>query len=381
MKVRFAPSPTGILHVGNARTALFNWLYARHLGGRFLLRIEDTDRERSKDSFVEDILDGLQWLGLDWDEGPVFQSERFEHYRALAERLVEAGHAYRCYCTEAELEESRQRQIEQGLPPRYSGACRDLSPAQEERLIEAGRKPSIRLRVPSKEISFTDLLRGPLCFDAGLLGDFVLIKSDGSASYNFAATVDDSEMGITHVLRGEDHLSNTPRQIILYELLDRTIPVFAHLPMILGQDKTKLSKRHGATAITQFREEGFLPEAMANYLALLGWAPPEREVLSLSEMVDAFQLEKLSHAGAVFDRDKLCWMNEQHLRKLSEEDYLARAKTFLLPDCPERARLDEALLMIRESLVTLQDLRTELAFFLSDDRVYPPFEVSFLEED
>lgn len=381
IRVRFAPSPTGILHVGNARTALFNWLFARHRDGCYVLRIEDTDQARSKPEFTLDILDGLRWLGLDWDEGPeaggdfgpYAQSERFDLYRELAEGLVERGLAYRCFCTEEELEAERTKALEISQAPRYRGQCSALSPEEEAAYIKEGRRPSIRFRVPDKKVYFTDLIKGEMCFNVGHMGDFVIMKSDGTPSYNFAAAVDDSGMQITHIIRGEDHLSNTPRQIVLYEALGKPIPQFAHLPMILGTDHTKLSKRHGATAITQYRERGYLPEAMVNYLALLGWAPPVgKEQLTLKEMVEAFDVGRIAHSPAVFDLDKLNWLNRQYLRKLSQDDYLKRARTFC--QAP-----DEALLLVWDSIQVFSDIPVQLAFYW-ELPAYPPEDVQGLLE-
>jgi glutamyl-tRNA synthetase len=355
-----------------------------------VLRIEDTDLARSKKEFVDDILDGLRWLGLDWDEGPeiggpfapYFQSERFGIYQEEAEALLDAHKAYRCYCTEEELEERRAFAVSHGLPPRYSGKCRRLSPAEEKILLAQGRKPSVRFVVPEQEVVFEDLLRGEVSFDTTLLGDFVIQKSDGSPSYNFAAAVDDAFMEISHIVRGEDHLPNTPRQILLYQAMGKNGPLFAHLPMILGADRTKLSKRHGSTSITQYREMGYLPEALVNYLALLGWAPPGgKEILSLGEMVEKFQLERLSHGGAIFDLSKLTWLNRQYILRLSKERFVAVCEPFLPAGSREKPGVAEAIALVQESVSTLAEVPREIRFLLEENLCYPPSEVALFEED
>ena len=355
-----------------------------------VLRIEDTDLARSKKEFTEDILDGLRWLGLDWDEGPgmggpfapYFQSERFGIYAEEAEALLANRKAYRCYCTEEELEERKAFSVSHGLPPRYSGKCRRLPPGEEEILLAQGRKPSVRFIVPAEDVVFEDLLRGEVSFDTSLIGDFVILKSDGSPSYNFAAAVDDASMEISHIVRGEDHLPNTPRQILLYRAMGKKVPAFAHLPMILGADHAKLSKRHGSTAITRYREMGYLPEALVNYLALLGWAPPGgKEIVSLGEMVEKFQLEKLSHGGAVFDLSKLAWLNRQYLLRLSPERFVLACMPFLPAESREKPGLNEAIALVQESVSTLAEVSREIRFFLEETLCYPPNGVALFEED
>jgi glutamyl-tRNA synthetase len=282
MRVRFAPSPTGLLHVGNARTALFNWLLARGRGGTFVLRIEDTDVERSTPESEQGILNDLRWLGLDWDEGPDVggphgpyrQSERLDLYRSYAHELVEQGHAYHCFCSAEQLEADRRAALESGRPPQYSGRCRDLSPSTAAERLASGHPAVVRFRVPQgRTVAFQDVVRGTVQFETEVIGDPVLVRSDGHPAYNFAVVIDDALMEITHVVRGEDHISNTPRQVLLYEALKFQPPVFAHLALVLGPDHTPLSKRHGATSVSEFRTRGYLPEALVNYLALLGWSP------------------------------------------------------------------------------------------------------------
>ncbi|MGE5507199.1 MAG: glutamate--tRNA ligase [Chitinophagales bacterium] len=325
VRVRFAPSPTGYLHVGGARTALFNWLFARHFGGTFILRIEDTDQQRSTEESVQAILDGMNWLGLDWDEGPgvggpygpYFQTERLAQYQAYAERLMKAGRAYKCYCSPEELEARRQALLAAGQAPKYDRACLGLSEEECRRREAEGRKPVIRFRaLDDGQTVINDLIRGRIVIDNSTLDDFVLMKSDGMPTYNFAAVIDDAAMEITHVIRGDDHISNTPRQIQVYEALGLPLPQFAHVPMILGPDKTRLSKRHGATAVGQYKEQGYLPEAMVNYLALLGWSLNATETLfSREQLVKYFTLERCSKNPAVFDLKKLEWMNGVYIRQ------------------------------------------------------------------
>jgi glutamyl-tRNA synthetase len=326
-RVRFAPSPTGHLHVGGARTALFNWLYARKLGGVFVLRIEDTDAERSTDESMRGILDGMRWLGLDWDEGPDVGGEfgpyqqtlRHVVYRAEADRLIREDRAYPCFCTREDVEAMRERAAETGGALRYDGRCGRLDLARRARLLDEGRDNVVRLRMPQEgNIAWTDLARGELSFDVAQLDDFVLVKSDGNPTYNFAAVVDDAKMRISHVIRGDDHISNTPKQLVLYDALGFATPEFAHLPMIVGADKSRLSKRHGATSVTAFRDAGILPQAMVNYLALLGWSfDGKREIFSLYELVSCFELKNVGRTAAVFDLQKLYWMNGEHFAQLT----------------------------------------------------------------
>ncbi|HTS89506.1 MAG TPA: glutamate--tRNA ligase [Gemmatimonadales bacterium] len=323
-RVRFAPSPTGYLHVGGARTALFNWLYARHTGGVFLLRIEDTDKERSTAEHTQVILDGLTWLGITWDEGPVFQGAYGARHRADAERLLAAGRAYRCFCTKEELDAMRAAAEKTSAGFRYDGRCGRLSEAEIAARLAAGTPFSIRLRMPDEEIAWDDAVHGRISFQGRDLDDFILLRSDGSPIYNLAVVSDDVAMQITHVIRGDDHISNTPKQIAIYRALGRAIPVFAHVPMILGSDGKKLSKRHGATAVGDYQHQGILPLAMRNFLALLGWSPGgDREILPEAEMIQLFTLEGIQKKAAVFDVTKLEWMNGQYLSALPASELLA----------------------------------------------------------
>jgi len=337
MRVRFAPSPTGQLHVGNARTALFNWLLARGQGGTFVLRIEDTDVERSTLASEASIYDDLRWMGLTWDEGPDVggphgpyrQSERLETYRAHATRLLEAGQAYYCFCTAEQLEADRRQALAAAQPPKYVGRCRALDRAESSRRVSAGEPAVIRFRVPTgRDVSFRDVVRGSVTFSSDVIGDPVLVRSDGIPAYNFAVVVDDALMGMTHVVRGEDHVSNTPRQVLLYEAFGYPPPVFAHLSLVLGPDHSPLSKRHGATSVAEFRERGYLPEALVNYLALLGWSPgDDEELLPAAELARRFRLEDVGHSAGIFDEDKLAWVNRHYL-KLAEP---ARLAAMLVP--------------------------------------------------
>lgn len=309
VRVRFAPSPTGTLHVGGARTALYNWLFARHHGGTFILRIEDTDVERSTEESVQAILESLRWLGLTWDEGPIRQVGRMALYRAAAERLLGEGRAYWCLCTPEELEARRKEALAAGRSPRYDGRCRDRGHGP-------GSQPAaLRLRTETAgETVVEDLVHGPVTFQNADLDDFILLRSDGVPTYNFAVVVDDAEMGITHVIRGDDHIPNTPRQIQVYRHLGLPLPTFAHIPLILGADRARLSKRHGAASVMAFRELGYLPEAVINYLARLGWSYGDQEVFSPEELIRHFSLEKVGNAAAVFDQGKLDWLNAHYLR-------------------------------------------------------------------
>jgi glutamyl-tRNA synthetase len=324
VRVRFAPSPTGYLHVGGARTALFNWLYARKMGGVHILRIEDTDRERSTDAHTQVILDGLRWLGVEWDEGPVFQGACGARHRADAERLLAAGKAYRCFCTTADLDAQRKAMAGMKAAFRYDGRCGRLPAAEVEAKVAAGTPSAIRFRMPQGEIAWDDAVHGRISFQGHDLDDLVILRSDNTPIYNLAVVSDDIEMRITHVIRGDDHVSNTPKQIALYRALGHEPPVFAHVPMILGDDGKKLSKRHGATAVGDYQDKGILPAAMRNFLALLGWSPGgDREILPEAEMIAAFSLEGIQKKPAVFDVAKLEWMNGQYLSQLSADDLLA----------------------------------------------------------
>jgi len=316
VRVRFAPSPTGHLHIGSARTALFNWLFARKMGGVFILRIEDTDLRRNVDEAFSAILSAMDWLGLHRDEGPYYQSQRLKLYREAVEKLLEEGYAYPCYCLPEELEERRREALKRGEKPMYDRHCRELSAEERERLEREGRKPAIRFKVPLEgKTVFRDIIRGEIEFVNEEIEDFVIMRKDGIPTYNLACVVDDFHMQITHIIRGEDHISNTPKQILLYKALGYPLPQFAHLPMILGPDKSRLSKRHGATSINEYREQGFLPEAMLNFLALLGWSPGgNREIISREEMIEEFSLERVKRHPAIFNYDKLVWLNSHYMK-------------------------------------------------------------------
>ena len=340
IRVRFAPSPTGHLHIGGARTALFNYLYARNQGGVFVLRIEDTDAERSTEDSVRMILDDLRWLGLTWDEGPeqggdygpYFQSRRLDLYRKKWTALLETGRAYPCFCSPGELDRKREEALARGEQPRYDGTCRDLPPDAARQRVAAGEPHVVRLKLPQAgETAVDDRIRGRMIFGNDVLDDFVLVRSNGLPTYNFAAVVDDAAMRITHVIRGDDHISNTPRQIQLYHALGETPPKFTHVPMILGPDRTRLSKRHGATSIGAYANEGYLPETLVNYLALLGWAYDDKTTLfTRRQLEEKFSLKKVGKNPAVFDPAKLAWMNGVYIRQLDDEAYAEHALNALI---------------------------------------------------
>jgi glutamyl-tRNA synthetase len=338
-RVRFAPSPTGYLHVGGARTGLFNWLYARRHGGTFVLRIEDTDVERSSADMVTGILDGLRWLGLDWDEGPevggphapYFQSERLERYRNAATQLVNEGHAYSCYCSPERLREERELAEQRGEAWQYDRACLSLAAERAAELEAAGAPRAIRFKVPAGTTAFDDAVRGRIEFETANIEDFVVQRSDGHPTYHLSVVVDDVDMEITHVIRGDDHISNTPKHVLLFQAFGAPIPRFAHVPLILGSDKKRLSKRHGATSVTEYERQGYLPEAMVNFLALLGWSPGEdRELMLASELIERFSLEGITGGNAVFDTEKLDWMNGQYIARMAIEDLARAVAPFLI---------------------------------------------------
>ncbi|HYY68636.1 MAG TPA: glutamate--tRNA ligase [Terriglobales bacterium] len=390
VRVRFAPSPTGYLHVGGARTALFNWLYARHTGGTFILRIEDTDFERSTQEMVEGILVGMRWLGLDWDEGPYFQSQRLELYRATAKRLVQSGHAYDCFCSK---QPHGSPPLAEGAPPLAGFAkagvftakdddpCRCLSREEAERRRAQGEAAAVRFAVPeSGSTGFDDAVFGPIEISNTEIEDFVLLRSDGVPTYHLGVVADDIDMQVTHIIRGADHLSNTPKQRLIYEALGEPLPVFAHVPLILGPDKTRLSKRHGATSVTAYKDEGFLPEAFRNYLALLGWSPPDatKEIVSDQELISLFSLEGISKSNAVFDRTKLEWMNAEYIRALPVDELsdrllpIVRAAGYSIEAC----KLRQITPLIRERIKLLRDVLTAADFFLLNE--LPPYDTALL---
>ncbi|HWB31465.1 MAG TPA: glutamate--tRNA ligase [Vicinamibacterales bacterium] len=339
VRLRFAPSPTGYLHVGGARTALFNWLYARRHGGTFVLRIEDTDAERSSSDMVTGILTSLRWLGLEWDEGPevggpygpYFQTQRLDRHRDLAQRLMAAGRAYYCYCTPQELQAKRAAAEAAGSAWMYDRTCASLSPAEIASREAAGLPRAVRVRVPDGETTFEDLVHGPITVSHASIEDFVIVRSDGSPTYQLSVVADDIDMRITHVVRGDDHISNTPKQILLYRAVGAPVPAFAHVPLILGPDKKRLSKRHGATSVGEYESRGYLPEAMVNFLALLGWSPGsgDREVFTADELVARFDLAGISGGNAVFNPEKLQWFNQQHIMRLDADAIVARIRPLL----------------------------------------------------
>lgn len=367
VRTRFAPSPTGSLHIGGARTAIFNWLFARHGGGEFILRIEDTDRSRSTEESIHEITDALQWLGLDWDEGPFRQSDRLDIYRELAEKLIASGHAYKCYVTPEELEEKRKEAQERGEVFHYRREWSD-------RNASPGKPYAIRMLTPDHgTIEVHDILRGKVVFDAAEIDDFVILKTDGFPTYNFAVVADDSLMKITHVIRGDDHLINTPRQVLIYEELSLEVPKLAHVSMILGPDGKRLSKRHGATSVVEYRKEGYLPEALVNYLTRLGWSFGDQEIFKREELVEKFTLDNVGKSAAVFNPEKLQWLNGWYIRNKPPEE-IARLVLPILAGKGIKAELDEKLVMIVKELgqraKTLLDIADSLGYFYADEIEY-----------
>lgn len=387
-RVRFAPSPTGSLHIGGARTALFNWLFARRHNGTFVLRIEDTDLERSTAESARGIVSAMRWLGLDWDEGPeiggaygpYFQSERLHLYTEAANQLLAQGQAYYCYCSQEELAGRRQEAMKAGRAPRYDGRCRTLSKDERIRLEREGRRPALRFHIPQTgETVVSDLIRGDVAFAHDVLDDFIIMKSNGLPAYNFACVIDDSAMQISHVLRAEEHLSNTPRQILIYQALGRALPIFVHLPMILAPDRSKLSKRHGATSVQEFSEQGFLPEALLNYLALLGWAPEgEEEIMPLPEIVRQFSLDRVGKTAAIYDTKKLTWMNGHYLNEINLGRVVEQAMPFLQQKglvaeepAPEQLEyINKVVELVRTRVKTLTEVADASDYFFSDDYTY-----------
>mgnify|MGYP003377540138 FL=1 len=322
VKTRFAPSPTGYLHVGGARTALFSWLYARHCGGTFVLRIEDTDRERSTQPAIDAILESMEWLNLSWDEGPYYQTKRFDRYKEVIDQLIKDGKAYKCYCSKERLEEVRNDQMAKGLKPRYDGHCRDdhSEHSPDEPYVVRFRNPD------SGTVEFDDMVKGKITFQNSELDDFIIQRSDGTPTYNFCVVVDDFDMGITHVIRGDDHVNNTPRQINIYRAMGAKEPVFGHVAMILGDDGNKLSKRHGAVSVMQYREDGYLPEALLNYLVRLGWSHGDQEIFSVPEMIELFTPEQINKSASSFNTKKLEWLNAQYMKSLPRDQVAAELK-------------------------------------------------------
>ena len=378
-RVRFAPSPTGPLHIGGARSALFNYLFAGNNNGKFILRIEDTDRDRSKAEYEEGIKEALKWLGIAWHEGidaggdyaPYRQMDRLETYKKYAKRLLDKGLAYRCYCTEGELEEERNKQVERGETPRYNSRCCNLTPEEEAEVKDSGRSPVIRFKVPrGRSVIINDLVRDKVSFDTDGIGDFIIMKSGGIPTYNFAVVLDDYEMRITHIRRGEEHLTNTAPQVLLYEALDLHMPEFAHVSLILGKDRSKMSKRHGETSVDQYRSNGFLPEALVNFLALLGWSPEgEEEIFTLDELKESFSLDRVSKSPAVFDIEKLRWINGCYIRESSSERIAELALPFLRDAgyrCDDREWLLSVVSVLKNYLTTVSDITEHMELFVNN---------------
>lgn len=368
IKTRFAPSPTGNLHIGGARTALFNYLYAKHKGGVFVLRIEDTDIERSKDEYTRDILEGLRWLGTQWDEGPLFQKERMDLYREHAMRLLNEGKAYKCYCSSETLEEKRKAALKEGRKPNYDRTCRNFTEDKE------GQPFVIRFKSPLEgEVSFDDRIRGRITFNCEELDDLVILRTDGTPTYNFTVVIDDALMGITSIIRGDDHINNTPRQILIYEALNYATPEFAHVPLIHGKDKGRLSKRHGATSLLEYKNDGFLPEALMNYLARLGWAYGDQEVFSREDLIEKFDLKNVGKSPSIFDMDKLLWLNGHYLKTLPEADIATRLEQFIERrgiKVTDRDKLIPVVINLRDRAKTLKEMAEMALFFFTDDFAY-----------
>lgn len=389
VRVRFAPSPTGYPHVGNIRTAMFNWLFARHSGGRFIVRIEDTDVTRKVKGAVKAILDSLNWLGLDWDEGPevggdygpYFQSERLELYKEAAERLVKQGDAYYCYCSPQRLEAMRAEQVERKQPPGYDRHCRNLSAEERAKKEAEGITPVVRFKTPLEgQTRFNDLIYGDVVFEHNTIDDFVLLKSDGYPTYHLANVVDDHAMKISHVIRAEEWISSTPRHLLLYRALGFEPPQFVHHPMIMGPDRAKLSKRHGAVSLLEYREQGYLPETMFNFLALIGWSLDDKtELMSRQELIDNFSLERIGKTGAIFNREKLDWMNGVYIRKMTADEFFEAAQPFLMMDeaagkalISDEEYVKAALSLVQERARTLAEVADLAQFFFVEELDYEP---------
>ncbi|MFA7659440.1 MAG: glutamate--tRNA ligase [Candidatus Gastranaerophilaceae bacterium] len=378
IRVRIAPSPSGNLHIGTARTALFNYLFAKKHGGKFILRIEDTDLERSSDDYIKNIFDSLKALGLAWDEGPdvggpygpYSQSERFDIYPKYAQMLVEKSYAYECFCTPEELEAEKKEAQDKKIAHIYSGRCKNLTESEKDALRAEGRKPAIRFAVENKELIFDDLVKGELKFDTSLTGDFVIMKSNGTPTYNFAVVIDDMLMKISHIIRGEDHISNTPKQILIYEALGAEVPKFGHLGMILAPDRSKLSKRHGATGVSEFVEKGYLIDALVNFVALLGWSPSDGvEIKTVDEIAQDFRIAEVSSSNSIFEYDKLNWMNSQYIKKLSVEELKEKLLPFLTRYDLTELSEEKLLRMVevtREPLTILSDITEAVPYFFGE---------------
>lgn len=386
IRTRFAPSPTGPLHVGGVRTALFNWLFAKQHKGGFILRIEDTDAERSKPEYEKDVIESLKWLGLNWDEGvdangdygPYRQSERGEIYRKYLQKLLNENKAYYCFCAKEELEADRQAMLSQGLAPKYSGKCRHLPEKEREKQLLRGDNAAIRFKTPEREVEFHDLIKGKIKFDARLIGDIIIAKNLNSPLFNFAVTIDDCEMKISHVIRGEDHLPNTPKQILIYEALGLEPPKYAHLPLILAPDRSKLSKRYLETSVIEYKNQGYLAETIVNFLALLGWRSaknPDQEIFTTDELINEFDIKKIQKAGAIFNIEKLGWLNAQYIKQTDSDSLAEKLKDFI----PEKWYADKSILIgaisaEKERMKKLSDFKNLAGFFFES----PDYETQLL---
>ena len=366
IRTRFAPSPTGYLHIGGARTALFNWLFARQHKGKIILRIEDTDAARSTEESVQAIIDGMQWLGLDWDEGPYFQSKQFDLYREHVYKLIEMDKAYKCFCTPEELEQRRKDALAQGRPPKYDGRCRNKKDEQN-------RSFAIRFLIPPGTTLVKDIVKGNIAFDNNEIEDLIILRSDGTPTYNLCVVIDDATMKITHVIRGDDHLNNTPKQMLLFEAFKYPIPIFAHLPMILGSDKTRLSKRHGATSVMAYKEMGYLPHALINYLARLGWSYKDQEIFTIEELTEKFSLENAGKSSGIFNPEKLLWLNHHYIKE-SRTDELAKLLCPFLEAKGYKVQADKRLANIiktvQERSKTFVEMADASEFYFKEDIVY-----------
>ncbi len=367
IRTRFAPSPTGFLHIGGARTALFNWLFTRRNGGKFVLRIEDTDQLRSTEESTRAILDAMTWLGLNWDEGPFFQAERVGIHRRMVEKLIDEGKAYYCDCTPEELEAKRKKALAEGRKPKYDGTCRDKG-------LKKSAKTVVRFRCPQVGTTVLhDLIKGPISFNNEELDDLIIERSDGYPTYNFAVVVDDAEMGITHVIRGDDHVNNTPKQILLYQALGYDVPVFAHVPMILGADKARLSKRHGATSVMAYKDMGYLPEALVNYLVRLGWSHGDQEIFTIDELIREFSLDAVGKSAAVFNPEKLLWLNQHYIKNYPQEKLLEAVSPFWIEkgfDLSDGAFVRQAIETLRTRSRTIQEMADSGSFFFNENIEY-----------
>ncbi|MCP2239753.1 glutamate--tRNA ligase [Thermoanaerobacterium thermosaccharolyticum] len=377
VRVRFAPSPTGNLHIGGARTALFNWLFARHNNGKMILRVDDTDLERSTGDSMKAIIDGLKWLGIDWDEGPIYQSKRLDLYKNYADKLVKEDKAYYCFCTKEELDEMRKEAQKTGKPPMYSGKCRNLPADEVKKYMDEGKKYVVRLKVPKEgKTTVHDIIRGDVEFDNSTFDDFIIMKSDNMPTYNFATVIDDYDLKISHIIRGEEHLSNTPKQILIYDALGFEKPSFAHVSMILAPDRSKLSKRHGATSVQEFRDLGYLPEAIINYITLLGWIPSDgEEVFSTEKSISEFTLDRVSKNPAIYDTKKLTWLNGIYIRdcdidRLTKEVIPFLINKGLIGDNYDYDYIKKVVSAVREREKTLNEIAEAMSYYFNDEFDY-----------